>query len=359
MKKQLLALLSMLVTATTFGQVNFSAQVPPYGIVHKDQLWNLVVVSGREGTLLVEVQLDVVNKVTNQPVFSATSKTISILKGSNRIRIAEASPLTYSYYATGGNFQEDGLLPIGEYTACYTLIYKQFKESAAVQDCVPIQIQLLGPPLLNSPADKSILSEPVSLFSWIPPAPASLLNNPTYDLTMVEVNTEQSQLSAMQQSIPVLSVKNLQNNFYSYTLSAPSLDTSKTYAWYVTVNSSGLPVGQSDIWTFRYKKQLGATTIVADAYYSLKSASEAAYAVFSNNLKIIYQNDAGDSSAHYSIMDLKEVKEGVVAEGETTLKPGQNFIEMPLNGFRDDRLYVIKFVNSRNEQWSLKFVKAH
>lgn len=356
MKKQLFALLGMLMSAITFGQVSFSAQVPPYGIVHKDQLWNLVVVSGQNGS--VTIQLDVVNKLTNQPVFSATSKTISITKGSNRVQIAEVSPLTYSYYANGGNFQTDGLLPVGEYTACYTLVNTHLKEAAMAQDCVPIQVQLLSPLLLNYPADKSILSEPVSLFSWIPPAPATLLNNPTYDLTMVEVGQGQSQLSAIQQNIPVLSVKNLQTNFYNYTLSAQALDTSKTYAWYITVNNNGQPAGQSDIWSFRYKKQLNTSITESDAFYSLKLSSEAAYAVFSNSLKIIYQNDAGDTITHYSISDLKEVKQGLIAEGDVKLTPGQNFIEMPLSKFHDDRLYVISFVNGRKEQWSLKFIKA-
>lgn len=357
MKKQLFALLSMLITTTGFGQVSISAQVPPYGIVHKDQFWNLVVVSGQSNAMSIQVQLDVVNKVTNQPVFSATSKAFSISKGSNRVQIADASPLVYTYYATGGNFQADGLLPVGEYTACYTLIDTRLKEAAVAQDCVPIQVQLLSPPLLNNPADKSILSEPVSLFSWIPPAPASMLNNPSYDLTMVEVGQGQSQLSAIQQNIPVLSAKNLQNNFYTYTLSTPTLDTSKTYAWYVTVNNNGLPIGQSDIWTFSYKKSFSTNVTETDAFYTLKPAAEAAYAAFSNSLKIIYQNDAGDSSAHYFITDLTEMKMGVIAEGDTKLSPGQNFIAMPLNKFHEDRLYLISFVNSRKEKWALKFVK--
>jgi len=343
------------------AQLSMTLQVPPAGVMLKNQLWNMLVVNSNSFQVLVRVNLVLLDEKTNQPVLTATTMPVMLEKGARQLQAKDLGPIQYNY--TGPAFHADqdpnGMLPVGTYQACYTLLNATKSSNPMVENCIQLNVDPLSPPLLNTPADEGMIYADHPQFTWLPPTPVGLFNDLSYSLVLVEVLAGQGKGDAVQQNIPLYSPGFIREQYLNYPSSYRALDTGRLYAWRIVALNNGLPAAMSDIWTFRVtappKPGLKA---LADAYVYLKRDLDAAVATSGPVLKMNYENLPADSVVSYRISGLEDPGNPVVQQGQLRLTKGRNLVQVPLQksgGFIQGRLYLFQLVNSRNESWSVKF----
>jgi hypothetical protein len=169
----------------------------------------------------------------------------------------------------------------------------------------------------------------------------------------------QGKADAVQQNVPLNASVYTKNLFWNYPASTRSLDTGKVYAWRVVAMNSGKAVALSDIWTFRVaNNKLTAAAEKPTPYVEVKRAQDAVIATAGNVLRITYDNAAADSTIKYSITSIEEPGNPVVQEGTLAVRYGANQLQVPLRNNRriqSNKVYLFRFVSSRNESWTVKF----
>lgn len=353
--------LSFFVLPLVHAQVSMTLQVPPSGVLVKNQLWNMVLVNASNSSVLVQVNLVLLDVQTNQPVITATSAPVSLNKGARQLQARDLGPVQYAYSIPASRVDMDpnGMLPAGKYQACYTVVNAQKGNITLVENCIVVNVDPLSPPLLNTPANEDKLLTSYPQFTWLPPTPVGLFNDLAYAIVVVEVLPGQGKADAIQQNIPVNSSVYTKNLFWNYPASTRSLDTGKVYAWRVVALNSGKAVSMSDIWTFRVVNARPAAAAVKEApYVAMKLAQDAAIATAGNVLRITYDNAAADSVVKYTITSLEEAGNPVVQEGQLKLQYGPNQLQVPLRQnkrLETNKVYLFRFTSGRNENWSVKF----
>ncbi|WP_440135332.1 hypothetical protein, partial [Chitinophaga sancti] len=216
----------MLLSLQASAQVNMTVQLPPTGVMQKAQLWNILLVSGAASPIRVRVELRITDSQTNQPVLTGASRIISLSRGAKQLQVADVSPIDYEYLSHTSDRNVNGLLMAGTYTACYSVFLLSGDASSLIaEDCLPFAVEPVSPPLLNNPADQSVVEGNLPQFTWIPPAPVTIFSDLNYDFTIVEVRKGQSAAEAMQVNIPVYRTGHLKDQFLNYPVSAIALDT--------------------------------------------------------------------------------------------------------------------------------------
>jgi hypothetical protein len=350
----------LLVVYSLHAQVSMTLQVPPVGVLVKNQLWNMLVVNAGNYSVLIRVNLVLLDEKTNQPVLSASSAPVLLPKGAKQLQAKDLGPVQYAYSAPAFHADGDpnGLLPAGNFQACYSVINAD-KQLTMVENCIRISVEPLSPPLLNTPANEAVLPLPYMQFTWLPPTPPGIFNDLSYAFTLVEVLPGQGKADAIQQNIPVYEPGFVRNLYVNYPSSFHPLDTAKLYAWRITALNNRQPVSMSDIWTFRIASpKPPALTVQDGAWVSLKRGLEPAVASAKDLLKISYDNAAADSLAQYSVTGIDAPGNPVVQQGSIPLRYGPNLIQLPLQrnaGYEAGRIYLFRLVNGRNETWSVKF----
>jgi hypothetical protein len=342
--------------------VSMTLEVPPTGVLAKPQLWNLLLVNPSVYTQVVQINLVLTDEKTNQPVLTASSMPITLSKGVKQITAKNLGAIQYTYvdpsYRTDNN--PNGLLPVGNFQACYTIVNAE-REIATTTRCIEVNVDPLSPPLLNTPADSGYVYTPYPQFTWLPPTPPGMFSDLSYAMVLVSILPGQSPGDAIQFNVPVYSGAMIRNMYLNYPSSYPSLDTSKTYAWRIVALNAGQAVGMSDIWTFRYTK---ASPVAWQPqrpvpYIALQRTQGAAVATSGSTLKLTYDNAAGDTTVQYSVRSLNDPGNPVVQQGKVSLKYGTNFIQISLSGnYGRGKVYLFELVNRRNESWNLKFTST-
>ena len=343
------------------SQVSMTLQVPPSGVLLKNQLWNMVLVNSSNTNVLVRVNLVLLDVQTNQPVITATSAPVALANGVRQLQARDLGPIQYNYSIPAARVDMDpnGMLPAGRYQACYTVVNVGKGNITLVENCISMNVDPLSPPLLNTPADEERLLTPYPQFTWLPPTPVGLFNDLGYALVVVEVLPGQGKADAIQQNIPLNSSVYTKNLFWNYPASTRSLDTGKVYAWRIVAMNSGKAVAMSDIWTFKVAISKPTAAIVPETpYVEVKRAQDAAIATAGNVLRITYENAAADTTVKYTITSLEDAGNPVVQEGELHLKYGTNLLQVPLRQnkkLQQNKVYQLRFTSSRNENWTVKF----
>jgi hypothetical protein len=357
-KKGLLICLLLAVMPAASAQVSMTLQIPPVGVLVKPQLWNMLLINASAYALVVQVNLVITDEKNNQTVLTASTMPISLPKGAKQIQAKDLGAIQYTYvdpaYRTDGN--PNGLLPVGNFQACY-MVVNTLKSAPLAQACIQLNVDPLSPPLLSSPADSGQVYTPYPQFTWLPPTPPGMFSDLSYDMVLVSILPGQSAGDALQENVPVYSGGLIRNLYLNYPSSYPALDTTKTYAWRIVALNSGQPAGMSDIWTFRYVK--GAPAWQAQQpipYIALQRMLGAAVASSGETLKLTYNNVAADTTVQYIIHGLNDPGNPVLQQGMVTLKYGSNFLQIPLSGgYAKGKVYLFQLTNRRNEMWSLKF----
>lgn len=339
------------------AQVSMTVQLPPAGVLQKAQLWNIVLVSASNNPENVRITLRLMDAQTNQPVLTGITRIITLNKGAKQLRAADVMPVQYEYLNATIDRSVNGLLSAGNYIACYSLMVIADKMgNQPGEDCIPFVIEPVSPPLLNTPANKSVLESRLPQFTWLPPAPVNLFTDLNYEMVLTELHPGQSPEEAVQQNIPVYRAPRLKNMFVNYPAGAVALDTAKQYAWTVTARNGSLYAAQTEVWTFRIKGVQNTARITNGAYVQLKKELDG-LVINCNYLRCSYSNETPDSTVKYELIAL-ENDNRVARSGSLAIKRGDNRLDVPLNkiGLSNGKSYLFRLRNSRSEYWQLKFV---
>ena len=358
-KTRLMLYLLFLGITTAQAQVSMTLQVPPMGVLVKNQLWNMLLVNSGNRSVLLRINLVLLDEKTNQPVLTASTIPFLLNKGAKQLQAKDLSPIQYNYNGPANADRDpNGLLPAGTYQACYTVINTE-KGNPTVENCIQLNVDPLSPPLLNTPADEGALYTAYPQFTWLPPTPVGLFNDLSYALILVEVLAGQGKADAIQQNIPVYSAGFIKNLYMNYPSSYRALDTARIYAWRIVALNNGQPTAMSDIWTFRVTVPPKPTLKMKNsAFVALKRGLDPSIASAGGTLKLTYDNDAADTVAAYTITSLQDAGNPIVQQGQLSLRRGNNLLEVALPasaGYAGDKVYQFRLVNGRNESWTLKF----
>ncbi|WP_431212120.1 hypothetical protein ACQ86N_41240 [Puia sp. P3] len=357
-KKRLLLCLLVLLSMFSRAQINMTLQVPPVGVLVKNQLWNMLLVNTGNRSLTVGVTMVLLDLKTNQPVLTGTTLPFVLDRGARQIQAKDLGPIEYTYNgpAIPGDRDANGMLPIGNYQACYT-VYTGIKDRPVVENCIQLSVDPLSPPLLNTPVDEGSTYSAWPQFTWLPPTPPGIFSDLSYAMVLVEVLPGQGKADAVEQNIPVYSGGFIRNLYLNYPPSYRSLDTGRLYAWRIVAMNAGQPAAMSDIWTFRVTTP-PKPTLRTDhsAYVELRRGLDPAVASAGSSLKFTYENVPADSVVQFTISSIQEPGNPVVQKGRLTLDRGRNLLEVPLAArYSTGKIYLFQFVNSRNETRTLKF----
>lgn len=357
--KRLILIASLLLSLQLTAQVNMTVQLPPSGVLQKAQLWNILLVSASSSSIWVRVELRITDAQFNQPVLTGVSRNLLLSKGARQLQAADVTPITYEYLSPTADRNANGLLMAGSYLACYSVFQVSGDASSLLaEDCLPFAVEPLSPPLLNNPADQSVVEGNLPQFTWIPPTPVTMFSDLSYDFTIVELRNGQSAAEAIQQNIAVYHSGHLKDQFLNYPASAVALDTAKNYAWTVVAKNNNQFAAQTDIWTFKVKGVTPVQTIVTqNAYVQLKKELDGSSITCSGVLQCGYSNEAGDTTVTYEIIALN-ASHNVTKSGTLSVTRGMNSLTVGLKkaGLTSGESYLFRLKNGRREYWQIKFI---
>jgi hypothetical protein len=356
MNKKCFIILLMVLPLMSEAQVNISIQLPPAGLVQKEQLWNLTLVNNGADILDITMQLNLQDAATGQVVLTATTGNLLLSKGVKMIRSGDLQPVSYTYNLS--DFARS-YIPMGNYVACYQVINSGArKETPIAEDCIRFSVDPLSPPLLSSPSDKSIIESPYPQFSWMPPTPFDMFTSLSYDLLVTEVLEGQSSSEAIQNNTPLYEKSSLSQPYESYATSFSKLDTGKVYAWQVVAKNGLNYAAKTEIWTFKIAPPSWIKQLIEQTPYIKMKMDNPEKGVAPNGvLKMSYTNETADTIA---IVHLKEVS--AVSKGELLfemkINRGENLLQKDIQKIlpaKEGAVYEASIINTRGETWRMLF----
>ncbi|MBV7533917.1 hypothetical protein [Chitinophaga sp. sic0106] len=351
--KRILYLLMVFLALRAEAQVTITPQLPPAGILSKAQLWNIALMSGSQAPIGATVTLRLMDATTNQAVLTGITKEILLNRGARQLTAADFTPIQYEYLSPSVDRSPNGLLPAGNYLACYSLILSDNKQHQMGEDCIPFVVEPVSPPQLNMPENKSLVETDRPQFTWLPPTPASMFKDLNYDLVLTYVREGQSPEEAVQQNAPVYRRAYLKDVFVNYPSAAKALDTAATYAWTVRAKNGTVFAAQSEVWTFRVK---GRKVINGDnngAYVALRRELDGAVVSVSDVLAFSFINETDDTLVNYDMMDLSNNQQ--LEKGQLKVQLGENRLSVTFKSrMKDGALYLFTVRNSHGERWQIK-----
>lgn len=363
MYKNILCAVFLLIVFNVKSQLLFTINVPPQGIIQKPQLWNFLVTNSNSDQQQIKIKLTMRDISASEIILTGETGDVYVNSGVTPLFANNVAPIQYEYFSPKiTDFEPNGFLPVGQYEVCYTFFkndHLNYQEVAT--ECINVFIEPISPPMLTMPFDGSETEIKTPQFSWLPPSPLNMFNILTYDFTLVEVTEGQTSAEAIQQNMPVYIAHNLPDIFLNYSGTYTALDTGKLYAWQIIANNNDEYAGQSEVWTFKIK---GDSIIRIqknlEPFIKLKEQMDATIGVFGVAIRFFYINEAEDTNITYTISSLENDDIGtVVKSGTVKLMSGENYLEIPLQGgeiLSNNKFYLLKVLNSRNETWMAKFI---
>jgi hypothetical protein len=359
-KKMAIVLVLMGSAYSIASQVTLQVTVPAAGMIQKAQLWNLLAVNNSTRSFDCRFEMVLRDRATGQEVMAATTGQFNLAPGAKQLNASLLTPVQYNYLNgfSGGHLQ--GLLPVGTYTACYSLWAVNIKENALAEDCVPFDAEPLNPPMLSFPADSARLDAAPVQFNWLPPMPAGMFTNLQYEMVLTEIREGQKPEEAVQDNLPLYSEGNLLNNTLGYPAAANRLETGKWYAWQVIARDNSNYAGKSEVWVFSVVKDSVAEIINMAPYIKLAEKPGEVTTVQQDMLKMEYYNYLTDSTVQLWVYDNRERTAYKTAGKQISLvvKPGQNYLQYDLGGklrLQEQVVYEAMLVNSAGQKFYMKF----
>ena len=320
------------------AQVTINAQLPVGGMMQKEQLWNLNLVSSQPEILEVTIKLSLQDMVTSQEVLSASTGSILVGQGVKLLTNQTVQPLIYNY--TNPEFSGT-FLPIGSYIACYQ-VFGSFGEKQVIltSECIRFTIEPLSPPLLSAPGNKSQVNSPYPFFVWMPPTPIDMFSNLSYDFILTEVIGGQSATESIKFNIPVYANTNLSQPNLIYPASFSRLDTAKTYAWQVTAKNGFSYAGKTEVWTFTVQGPVSTNiTPVNNNYLLLENELKGTYFINGSKLHIKYTSFNKGYNAPINFLDAGG---NIVDIINKFITPGDNYIDLNLSRkLKKETVYMV------------------
>ncbi len=353
MKRILLFILACLPVCVK-AQLTLSVQLPPGGLIQKDQLWNLVAMNNGSSGIDVVLLLSLQDVSTGQTVLTGSTRSVNLPRGVRNIRVQDLQPVQYTYSA---GFSNENYIPLGSYTACYTIsrVLAESQEPVATE-CVRINIVPLSPPLLNTPANNAIVPTPYPQFSWIPPAPTNMFSDLSYDLSVVEILEGQSPAEAIISNSPVYSRSFLNVSHENYATSYSPLEKNKTYAWQVTAKNGMNYASTTDVWTFKLGADSAKTTLADKNFIEVKfdGREGSLHYLKSSALRIKIHSYQGKYNGVFLFTDAAGT---VIKRMERYMSYGDNFFVFELDrNFQKNTLYRISVTDQQKKTSGISFI---
>jgi hypothetical protein len=364
MKRFLLTLLAIAGIAPANAQVLINLQVPQAGLNLKSQLWNMTLVN--TGAAATEVKLDMAlsDATTGQLILSGSGRQFNLLPGVMQVSTGIIAPIQYNVLNSnyGVDTDPDGFLPVGVYVVCFTLLKRNGEAlDKLAEDCVLIEVEPATPPFLITPEDQGLIQEDRPLFTWLPPAPVSLFNNLSYQVTLVEVWETQNPASAVQDNYPVFTQSYINAPSQQYPFSYAALDTGKLYAWQVKALSNGVPVSNSEVYSFRVVRPGDQPVPENKLYVRLKSENEMPFTVCNGILQYEFINTANFPAIELELVDVtaKTNLSITLSNNQQTVSYGQNFLKLDLTdnpAVKNNHIYLFKVHGAGGAKKAVRFL---
>jgi hypothetical protein len=354
MIKRLFGFIAVFISLHTVAQVTVNVQLPQAGMMQKDQLWNLVLMNNSSDVFETTVSITLQDAASGQQVLSGGTRSFMLGKGIKVLGYRDVEPVQYNYIAA--EFTTN-YIPLGSYVACYRLMRNGLKGPEPLADeCVRLNISPLSPPLLNTPADRSVLQTIYPQFTWLPPSPAEMFNNLNYDLVVAEVSEGQSPAEAVMKNEPVYANGNIKNPVDIYPSSYSSLKAGKTYAWQVTARNGLNYAAKTEVWTFTVSA--GDSTKVtssSSSFIAMRNSDENRGVNFitERNLFIKYYSFYKDYEATIKILS----PDGKLMQGiKQKMVYGDNFMAFVLNrSFEENKVYTLEIMDLEQHKHTIQF----
>ena len=346
------------VQIATYGQVTMQPAIPAIGLIQKNQLWSVLVVNNSATPYNAKLNLVLTDRATGQEIMTAGTGQFILNAGTKQLNADALTPIQYTSLNSSFDSKMQGLIPVGTYTACYSLMAIGLKETLLSEECVSFDVEPLSPPILTFPADSSSLEPTASQFSWIPPTPLGLFDNLRYEVLITEIKEGQNANEAIEENLPFYNDGNLLSNNIVYPGSAPAFEKAKWYAWQVVARDDKNYAGKSEVWVFKVAEPSLVKLIIEQTPFIKMKKDNPEKGIAPNGiLKLSYINETTDSLVTVQIIDLNNQQKN--APGFTiTIKPGENLIQYNLKKVIltiEGKIYEAQITNSRKEKWTMRF----
>jgi hypothetical protein len=345
-------LLFSLSTLFARGQVTISVHLPQAGLVQKNQLWNLMLFNSGSSTVQISLALTLRDIRTGQSMVSGTSSIFSLPKGVKQVSPSDLGVIQYtSLQGSASNY-----LPLGNYIACYRVTkFNNDQTDPIAEECVNVSIMPLSPPLLVTPADRSILRTSVPQFTWAPPTPATMFSDLRYELSICEVGESQSPSEALLYNTPVYSRYGTSVSFENYSKAYQTLLPGKTYAWQVVARDGMNFAAPTEIWTFSVASDTTKTVVDSETYIILQD-SDRGYGITTvtgDMLNFKLYHVSSDLTTQATITSSKG---RTVDRVKVKLVYGDNYFSLQMNHkFERNETYFIKLNDQANHSYQASF----
>lgn len=338
------------------AQIVMQPAVPRLGIIQKTQLWNLLVINSFPQEITATISLVLQDRITGHTLLTAQSGTISIPRGPKQLNEQSVFPVQYQYEAVFSNYNQQALLPVGNYLACYNMVGQ--KGEPLGQECVAIDVSPLSPPMLIYPANGSQIVEPAPQLSWIPPTPTHLFNQLRYDVIVTEMNPGQSPEEAIRQNTPMYAEGNLIQQTIVYPASALKLDTGKIYAWQVTARNGESYAAKSEAWSFSLRPPTRTEEIITATPFVKMKQQDAELAIAPNGiLKLFYFHQAVSAEVTIELQDITDITKKQYSF-KMKMQQGDNYLQILVKKYmqvENGHVYMATLINNNKEKYKLRF----
>jgi len=355
MKKFLTVSVLLTAAITATAQVSLQPVVPAVGMIQKTQLWNVLIANSSSEPYNCRLELVLKDRSSNLEVFTATTSVFALGAGAKQFNINSLGPVQYNYLSPGFDAKQTGLLPVGNYTACYSLTGTGEKAISLADECIQFDIEPLSPPMLISPADSSLLETAPAQFSWIPPAPDGMFSRLNYEIIITPVNEGQTATEAIQENVPFYSQGNLTANFLSYAAAYQAFEKDKWYAWQVVARDDRNYAGKTDAWVFKMNADKATPVINSSSYLSLGKEGNVQGINYTSNHLLNIKYHSYDKAHTAEIIFLKNGKQ-LIKKIEQKVIYGDNFFTVRLNNrFVEGQVYTIELTDESGRKYSALF----
>ncbi|HWJ28851.1 MAG TPA: hypothetical protein VNS32_20065 [Flavisolibacter sp.] len=354
MLKTILQLLIFCCPLWLKAQVTINVQLPPSGLVQRDQLWNLILVNNGNEILDVTLSMFLQQTGDGQTVLSATTGRLQLPKGVKVISARDLQPVQYNY---GNGSSSTEYLPVGSFTACYR-VSKIGSEAIPViaDNCVGITIQPLSPPLLNQPLDTSKISSPYPLLSWIPPTPAEMYSDLNYELTVVEIKDGQNPVEAISHNTAFYMTSYLKVLYQNYPSFAPELQAGKHYAWQIKAYNGNRYSAASEVWSFYLTDSTKEKLTTENVSYILLENNNESSGIHVLNHPSLYLKYYCYDKAYDAQIQFLDAKGKIVDQKKQYISYGDNFLHFELSrSFKKNEVYTVRLINIHQQYTQAQF----
>lgn len=219
---------------------------PPPGQMYIESLWRMRLNNLSTETYSAYVYVTI-EKSGQGLLMEATTSVFILPPGIISLSSADLSPIRTDFY--NNNF-ENSVSVMGNFPdGFYIITVYVYEEGGGLlgTDSFTQEVQNQSPPELQYPTDGSEVTEPLPLFTWIPSLPEDDIQ---YTIRIVNVLSGQSPENAMTSNPAFFTQEGLTVSELAYPVYADRFETGEKYAWQVKAFGMGVPVGESEIWSF-------------------------------------------------------------------------------------------------------------